>query len=88
MKSVIDELYDSNRATAIRKSKWGAEYVQFFESVCDLEHEILEKYPQVETLLRKYQNAEIDLANLGYRYEFEKGYKAGARMMLEVIDSN
>ena len=85
MKSVIDELYDSNRATEIRKSKWGAEYTEIFESVCALEHEILEKFPQVETLLRKYQNAEIDLANLGYRYEFEKGFKAGARLMLEVI---
>ena len=85
MKSVINELYDSNRATEIRKSKWGAEYVQIFESVCALEHEILEQFPQAEELLRKYQNAEIDLANLGYRYEFEKGFKAGAQMMLEVI---
>ena len=85
MKSVINKLYDSDRGTAIRKSKWGAEYTEYFERVCALEHEILEKFPQAETLFRKYQNAEIDLANLGYRYEFEKGFKAGARMMLEVI---
>ena len=73
MKSVIDELYNGDRATAIRASKYGAEYKQIFEKVCELEHELLEKIPQFDALFKEYQNAEIDLANIAFEYEFNKG---------------
>ena len=85
MKSVIDELYNGDRSTAIRASKFGAEYKKIFDRVCKLESKLLEKIPQFDALFKEYQNAEIDLASLAYHYEFEKGFKAGAQMMLEVI---
>ncbi len=85
MKSVIDELYDGNRVTAIRAFKFGAEYKKMFDRVCELESKLLEKIPQFDALFKEYQNAEIDLAELAHRYEFEKGFKAGVRLVLEVI---
>ena len=85
MTSVINELYDGNRATAIRASKFGAEYKKIFDRVCDLEQKLLEKIPQFDALFKEYQNAEIDLASLAYQYEFDKGFKAGVRLVLEVI---
>ena len=85
MKSVIEDLYDSDRETAIRASKFGAEYKQTFERVCELKSKLLEKIPQFDALFKEYQNAEIDLASLAYQYEFEKGFKAGVRLALEVI---
>ena len=85
MKSVIDELYNGDRATAIRASRFGEEYKQIFEKVCELEHELLEKIPQFDKLFKEYQDAEIDLANIAFEYEFNKGFIMGARLMLEVI---
>ncbi|SDB26862.1 hypothetical protein SAMN02910317_01335 [Ruminococcaceae bacterium FB2012] len=85
MKSVIDELYNGDRSTAIRASKFGAEYKKTFDRVCDLEQKLLEKIPQFDALFKEYQNAEIDLASLAYQYEFEKGFKSGVRLALEVI---
>ena len=85
MKSVIDELYNGDRATAIRASRFGEEYKQLFEKVCELEHELLEKIPQFDKLFKEYQDAEIDLANIAFEYEFNKGFIMGARLMLEVI---
>lgn len=85
MKSVIDELYDSDRATAIRTSKIGAEYKQIFERVCELESKLLEKIPQFDAFFKEYQIAEIDLASIALQYEFEKGFKAGVRLAFEVI---
>lgn len=85
MTTVINELYDGNRETAIRVSKFGAEYKKIFDRVCDLEQKLLEKIPQFDALFKEYQNAEIDLARLAYQYEFDKGFKAGVRLVLEVI---
>ena len=85
MKSVIDKLYESDRETAIRASKFGAEYKQTFERVCELESRLLEQIPQFDALFKEYQNSEIDLAELAHRYEFEKGFKAGVRLALEVM---
>ena len=85
MKSVIDELYDGNRATAIRASKFGAEYKKIFDRVCELESKLLEQIPQFDALFKEYQNAEIDLASLAYQYEFEKGFKMGAELMSELL---
>ena len=84
MKSVIDELYNGDRATAISASKFGAEYKQIFERLCALDNEILEQFPQCSVLFQRYRNAEIDLADIANRYEFEKGFIMRARLMLEV----
>ena len=85
MKSVIEDLYDSDRETAIRASKFGAEYKQIFECVCELESKLLEQIPQFDALFKEYQNAEIDLASLVYQYEFEKGFKMGVELMSELL---
>lgn len=85
MTSVINELYDGDYATAIRASKFGAEYKKTFDRVCELESKLLEQIPQFDALFKEYQNAEIDLASLAYQYEFEKGFKVGVRLALEVI---
>ncbi|SDB25370.1 hypothetical protein SAMN02910317_01234 [Ruminococcaceae bacterium FB2012] len=85
MKSVIDELYNGDRATAIRASKFGAEYKQLFEKVCELEHDLLEKIPQFDALFKEYQDAETDLAGVAFQYEFNKGFIMGVRLMLEVM---
>lgn len=85
MKSVIEDLYDSDRATAIRASKFGAEYKKIFDRVCELESKLLEKIPQFDALFKEYQNAEIDLASIAFQYEFNKGFIMGARLMMEVM---
>ena len=50
-----------------------------------MEQKLLEKIPQFDALFKECQNAEIDLASLAYQYEFDKGFKAGVRLALEVI---
>ncbi|MCH5204578.1 MAG: hypothetical protein J1F03_07505 [Oscillospiraceae bacterium] len=36
-------------------------------------------------LLDEYQSAEIDLTDLSNRYEFSKGFRLGAQIVLEML---
>ena len=81
---IINELYESDVFRTERLSKSSKKYRKTFERLCELEEQLLEKCPECEEVFRAYQSAELDLAELNYRYEFARGLRTGARLIMEV----
>ena len=84
--SIVELIYDSERFSDVPLSEMSQEYRNTFTKLCDLESALLEKFPQCGRLFREYQNSEIDLTDLAKREMFESGFKAGARLMLEMYN--
>ena len=81
---IINELYESDVFRTERLSKSSKKYRKTFERLCELEEQLLEKWPECEEIFQQYQTAEMNLAELNYRYEFARGFRTGSRLIIEV----
>lgn len=81
---IINELYESDVFRTERLSKSSKKYRKTFERLCELEEQLLEKWPECEEIFQQYQTAEMTLAELNYKYEFARGFRTGARLIMEV----
>ena len=85
MKNILDELYDSGLFHLTRISDVGDVYRKAMERLLEAETELLKAFPDCRELLDEYQSAEIDLTDLANRYEFSKGFRLGAQLVLEML---
>ena len=85
MKGILDELYDCNLFHLTRLADIGDEYRKAMERLLKAETELLKALHDCSELLDEYQSAEIDLTDLSNRYEFSKGFRLGAQLVLEMI---
>ena len=85
MKNILDELYDCNLFYSIKITDVGDVYRKAMERLLEAETELLKAFPDCWELLDEYQSAEIDLADLSNRYEFCKGFRLGAQLVLEML---
>ena len=85
VKSILDELYDCNLFRLIRLADVGDEYRKAMERLLKAETELLKALHDCSEPLDEYQSAEIDLTDLSNRYEFSKGFRLGAQLVLEMI---
>lgn len=85
MKNILDELFDSGLFRLTKITDVGDEYRNKMEQLLKVETELLKAFPDCRELLDEYQQAEIDLTNLSNRYEFGKGFRLGAQLVLEMI---
>lgn len=85
MKSILDELYDCNLFHSTRIADVGDEYRKAMERLLKAETELLKALHDYSELLDEYQSAEIDLTDLSNRFEFSKGFRLGAQLVLEMI---
>ena len=85
MKSILDELYNCNLFHLTRLADVGDEYRKAMERLLKAETELLKALHDCSELLDEYQSAEIDLTELSNRYEFSKGFRLGAQLVLEMI---
>lgn len=83
---IINELYDTDLFAFTEIKEMGEEYIKAFEKTGDMEQRLLEAFPQCEELFREYQNAELDAENIVHKHEFNKGFRAGARIVLEITE--
>ena len=81
---IINDLYDTDVFRTERLSKSSKKYRKTFERLCELEEQLLEKWPECGEIFQQYQTAEMDLAELNYKYEFARGFRTGARLIMEV----
>lgn len=85
MKNILDELYDCNLFHLTRLTDVGDKYRKAMERLLKAETELLKAFPDCRELLDEYQSAEIDLTDLANRYEFSKGFRLGAQLILEML---
>ena len=85
MKNVLDELYDCNLFHLTRITDIGDVYRKAMVRLLKAETELLKAFPDCRELLDEYQSAEIDLTDLSNRYEFSKGFRLGAQLVLEML---
>ena len=85
MKNILDELYDCNLFHLTRITDIGDVYRKAMERLLKAETELLNAFPDCRELLDEYQSAEIDLTDLSNRYEFGKGFRLGAQLVLEML---
>ena len=85
MKTILDELYDSGFSHLTRIADVGYVYRKAMERLLEAETELLKAFPDCRELLDEYQSAEINLADLANRYEFSKGFRLGAQLVLEML---
>lgn len=85
MKSLIDELYDSDLFHLTEIEDVDGVYKSAMDRLVKAEAELLKAYPDCKAILDEYQSADIDLHSLSNRNEFRKGFRAGAQLVLEML---
>ena len=85
---MIDKIYDNDIINPVSIDALGKDYKKLHDKLCAVEKQLADKFPQCKDLLSEYQTLQIDLNNMAYRYEFNKGFKVGAKIMLEVLENS
>ena len=84
MKNLIDELYDLHLSHHDTDNE-NSEYQSTLDRLIKLEAELLKTYPDCKEILEEFQTAGGDLHSIANRTEFRKGFKIGAKLVLEII---
>ena len=85
MNSIIDLIYYSDYFRTTDNSILGDEYKSAIERVCEAEKQLLTRLPECAEFFEEYQDAQIAVTSLAQRYEFAKGMRVGAQLILELI---
>lgn len=85
MKNILNELYDCDLFHLTEIADVDGEYKSAMDRLLKSETELLKAFPDCKDILDEYQSADIDLHNLSNRFEFQKGFRAGAQLVLEMI---
>lgn len=87
MKNIIEEMYDGDLFPIGTYNHSSKEYKKAMDELVAAESELLASYPQIRELFGRYQSAQIEIISINNRQEFVNGFKIGARIALEMINS-
>ena len=87
MSNLIKKMRDGE-LFPIRTLNSGEEYDVALDKVCTFEQKILDSYPGFEELLNEFESAQFDLEKINAAEEFVSGFKIGARLMMEILNSD
>ena len=85
MKNILDELYDCGLFHSTEITDTDCEYKRAMDRILKAESELLKAFLDCKALLDEYQSAEFDLSALSNGYEFCKGFRVGAQIILEIL---
>ena len=85
MKNILDELYDCGLFHLTEIIDDNDDHKKAMDRLHKAESELLKAFPECKALLDEYQSAEINLHHLSNRYDFCKGLRLGAQLILEMI---
>lgn len=83
--SVISDLYYGKGKPFGERSYDSPEYKKNFEKMLDMEKEILSLCPDCKELLDRYMEANMALNDIAAYESFERGFKFGARIVMEAM---
>ena len=85
MKNILDELYDCGLFHLTEIVDDNDDHKKAMDRLLKAEAELLKAFPYCKALLDEYQSAEFDLSALSNGYEFCKGFRVGAQLILEIL---
>ena len=85
MKNILDELYDCGLFHLTEIIDDNDDHKKAMDRLHKAESEMLKAFPDCKALLDEYQSAECDLSALSNGYEFCKGFRVGAQLILEIL---
>lgn len=89
MRSILEELYLGNLNPNEHTRMEDPEYLQMLAEVVRQEEQLRAKLPEEQRkLLEQWVNGSGGLAAWEIRLRFAEGFRLGARVMLDVLDSD
>ena len=86
--SVIDELFNSEIMRVMNVTAVDKEYSDILSELSRLEAELVRRCPDCKELLDEYQNVEGKATSIAQKYEFARGFRIGALVILEMTKPN
>ncbi|MBQ8962121.1 MAG: myb domain-containing protein [Ruminococcus sp.] len=87
MKNIIEEMYDGDLFPIGTYNHSSKEYKKAMDELVAAESKLLASYPQIRELFNRYQSAQIEIISINNRQEFVNGFRIGAKIALEIIDT-
>ncbi len=87
MKSIIEEFYYGRVIPFEQKTVESDEYDEILEELLKIEEDISSRFPEAEELTTKYRKSQIDLQSILLLNEFAKGFRLGARFVIDIFNS-
>ena len=85
MKSVISKLYYGELCPCEKPAPSTERYIKTRETICSTENKLLEQFPTCKELLDIYTDALRIESQLECEADFERGFRLGAAMMLDIL---
>ena len=85
MRSLLDELYDSEAFRTLTAENAGDEYKTVMDRLVKAERELKQACEKCPEVFSEYQTADMNLHILSNKHEFTTGFRAGAMLMLELL---
>ena len=84
--NILEEMYESNLFNPATTDDMGEDFDDAMNRIVNAENKLLNKFPDCKDILEEYQSAESDINHISQRYDFCKGFKAGAQLIMEIIN--
>ena len=85
MRSVLDELYESEAFRTLTTENAGEEYRAVMDRLVRAERALKEACEKCPNVFAEYQSADMNLHILSNRHEFTNGLRVGAQLVLELL---
>lgn len=85
MKSTINKIYYGDLRPCEMPAPDTEQYIKNRKSICKIEEQLLSQSPECEELLNRYKDALRIESQCESEADFERGFKLGAMLMLEVF---
>ena len=85
MRSLLDELYDSEAFRTLTTENAGDEYRAVMDRLVKAERELKQACERCPDVFSEYQTADMNLHLLSNKHEFTQGLRVGAQLVLELL---
>ena len=86
MKSIIEQLYYGEICPCEEPAPKTERCIENRKTICDTEEQLIEQFPDCKELLDIYTDALHIEAQLECEADFERGFKLGATLILDIFD--
>ena len=85
MRSLLDELYDSEAFRTLTTENARDEYKAVMDRLVKAERELKQACESCPDVFSEYQSADMNLHILSNKHEFTNGLRVGAQLVLELL---
>ena len=86
MSNIINKLYYGEIIPCEKPAPNTEKYIKTRETICITEEQLLEQFPDCKELLNTYTDALHIESQLECESDFERGFRLGASIMLDILN--